>query len=249
MVASALFKKSSKTARSAEQCQQRQTRRDHKRGALIPLRTDKTLDWVRGPKVLDVGCTSHVVEVGSPYWLHGRLRQKFPEIVGIDISRENVERLSQAGFRNLEVQSAETFELPEKYDTIVAGELIEHLSNPGLFLRQARAHLNYGGTVVLTTPNPFSLAYFLHATLKFPNTCHNREHTCWFCPRTLTELAKRNGFAVTHFELIDDYRGDDPSFLYRQFGKVMMFFSPILRRRFGKTMLFVLAPISGNNGS
>lgn len=212
------------------------------------MRTDKTLNWVSGPKVLDVGCTSHVVEVNSPYWLHGRLREKFPEVVGIDISRENVETLKQAGFGNLEVQSAERFELPEKFDTIVAGELIEHLSNPGLFLRQARAHLNDDGEVVLTTPNPFSLAYFLYAVLKFPKTCQNPQHTCWFCPRTLTELAERSGFRVKHFELIDDYRLDDPSFLYRQFGRVMVLFSRILRNRFGKTMLFVLAPTSGNNG-
>jgi SAM-dependent methyltransferase len=212
------------------------------RGAHAPPRADEILKWVRGPKVLDVGCTSHTVETGSPHWLHGRLRESFSSVTGIDISEENIRTLEKLGFINLHVQSAESFELEDKFDTVVAGELIEHLANPGLFLQRARTHLNEGGIVVLTTPNAFSLAYFLYAILKFPRTCQNPEHTCWFCVRTMTELAERNGFRVAHFELIDDYRSDDPSLLYRVFGKLMMLFSPVLPERLRKTMLFVLAP-------
>jgi SAM-dependent methyltransferase len=215
---------------------------------MFPVRTDATLRWVKGPKVLDVGCTGHMVEIGSPHWLHGRLRENFPSVTGVDISAENVDTLKRHGFGNVHVESAETFELPDKFDTIVAGELIEHLSNPGLFLQQARRHLGDHGRLVLTTPNPFSLAYLLYAILKFPRTCQNPQHTCWFCPRTMIELAERFGFRVVHFELIDDYRSDDPSFVYRLFGKVMMVFSPVIPKRMKKTMLFVLAPNANGHG-
>jgi len=206
------------------------------------LRTDATLRWVKGPKVLDIGCTGHVVEIGSPYWLHGRLRENFPSVTGVDISAENVETLRKHGLGDVYVESAESFDLSQKFDTIVAGELIEHLSNPGLFLQQARRHLGDQGRLVLTTPNPFSLAYLLYAILKFPRTCQNPQHACWFCPRTMIELAERFGFKVVYFELIDDYRSDDPSFVYRLFGKLMMIFSPVIPKRMKKTMLFVLAP-------
>jgi 2-polyprenyl-3-methyl-5-hydroxy-6-metoxy-1,4-benzoquinol methylase len=205
------------------------------------FRSDQILKWVKGPKVLDVGCTSHTIAIDSRAWLHGRLREKFPDVVGIDISRENVESLKKVGFKNLHVQSAESFELHDKFDTVVAGELIEHLANPGMFLQQAQRHLKDGGTVVLTTPNPFSVAYFLYALLKFPGTCQNVEHTCWFCARTMAELANRAGFKVSHFELIDDYDSADSSFLYRQFGRLMKLSSPVLPTRLKKTMLFVLA--------
>lgn len=205
------------------------------------LRADETLKWVKGPKVLDVGCTSHRVEIGSPHWLHGRLVEMFPDVVGIDISNENIESLKKAGFTNLYVQSAETFDLPEMFDTIVAGELIEHLANPGLFLQRARKHVSNGGTLVLTTPNPFSVAYFLYALLKFPRTSQNPEHTCWFCPRTMTELAGRNGFKVSHFELLDDY-DDESSLLYQIFGRMMRLSGPVLPQRLRKTFLFVLTP-------
>lgn len=206
------------------------------------VRTDGILHWVKGPKVLDVGCTSHTVEIGSAHWVHGRLRESFPSVTGIDISAENVDMLKSHGFDNVFEQSAETFELSGKFDTIVAGEVIEHLANPGLFLQQSRRHLNEGGRLVLSTPNPFSLAYSLYAFLKFPKTCQNVQHTCWFCPRTMTELALRYGFSVQHFELVDDYSPSDPSFLYRQFGRVMRWSSPVIPNRLKKTMLFVLAP-------
>lgn len=205
-------------------------------------RTSELLKWVTGPKVLDVGCTSHNVEVGSPYWLHGQLRERFPDVTGIDISYENVEKLKQAGFSNLHVQSAETFDLREKFDTIIAGELIEHLANPGLFLDRARHHLNSHGRVVLTTPNPFSIAYSLYAFLKFPRTCQNPQHTSWFCPQTMTALAERHGFVVQHFDLLDDYRSDESSLAYRQFGKLMQRMGPIIPKRLKKTILFVLSP-------
>lgn len=163
-------------------------------------------------------------------------------MTGIDISQDNVEKLRQAGFSNLYVQSAETFDLPEQFDTVVAGELIEHLANPGLFLDRARHHLGIHGRVVLTTPNPFSIAYSLYALLKYPNTCQNPQHTCWFCPRTMTALAGRHGFVVQHFDLIDDYRSDESSLGYRQFGKLMQWMGPVIPKRLKKTMLFVLSP-------
>lgn len=208
-------------------------------------RTEEILKWVSGPKVLDVGCTSHRIEIDSPYWLHGCLRKKFPSVVGIDVSEENIKVLSAAGFSNLYAQSAETFSLSEKFDTIVAGELIEHLANPGLFLERSRQHLKADGKLVLTTPNPFSLGTSIYAFLKFPKTCHNPEHTCWFCLRTMNELASRSGFTVVHSELIDDYRSDDPSFLYRQFGRLNIWLRPIIPERLRKTLLFVLTPLGG----
>ena len=210
---------------------------------MFALRTDTMLEWIKGPDVLDVGCTGHVIEIGSRNWLHGRLRERFPGVAGVDISQENVENLRKAGFINLYVQSAESFELPDRFDTIVAGELIEHLANPGLFLRQARAHLKPGGRVVLTTPNPFSLLFISYALLKFPKTCENLQHTCWFCPQTIKELVERCGLRIEHFELFDDYPGGSPSRRYRILVAVRRCLGGLLPRLLAKNrMLLVLMP-------
>jgi len=209
---------------------------------MYPLRADQILKWVQGPHVLDVGCTGHAVQIGSRGWLHGRLREQFPAVSGIDISAENITALQRQGFANLHVRSAESFELDEEFDTIVAGELIEHLSNPGLFLQQARAHLKPGGRVVLTTPHPFSLLDITYALFRFPRTCQNLQHTCWFCPQTMKELAERSRLKIEHFELIEDYSPDCPSRPYRavvRITRTLRFFLPRLFAR--NAMLFVLA--------
>lgn len=209
---------------------------------MFPLRTDVILEWVKGPSVLDVGCTGHALQVGSDGWLHGRLRKQFPSVVGIDISEENISELHRYGFENLYVQSAESFELGEEFDTIVAGELIEHLSNPGLFLDRARAHLKPAGRLVITTPHPFCLFDITYALFKFPKTCQNGQHTCWFCPQTMKELAERSQFKIEHFELIDDYSPNNPSRRYRAFVALRRRLGFLLPRLFAKnSMLFVLA--------
>ena len=210
---------------------------------MFPLRTEKMLDWVNGPDVLDVGCTGHFVNIGSPQWLHGRLREKFASVSGIDISEENAAILRAHGFDRIFVQSAETFELSDRFDTIVAGELIEHLANPGLFLRQSRAHLKPGGKVVLTTPNAFSLLYISYALFKYPKTCENLQHTCWFCPQTMKELVERCGFKIEHFELFDDYTPDSDSVRYRLFVALRTWFGFLLPKLLAKNgMLLVLSP-------
>jgi 2-polyprenyl-3-methyl-5-hydroxy-6-metoxy-1,4-benzoquinol methylase len=207
------------------------------------MRIDRLLDLVHGPSVLDVGCTDHVVKLGQPQWVHGRLRERFDDVTGIDISEENLASMRAAGFENLELANAETFDLGRTFDTVLAGELIEHLSNPGAFLLRAKAHLEPGGRLVLSTPYPFSIAYWLYALVKYPATCENREHTMWFCVRTLTELAERNGFDVRHFELVEDLDMTSPSRAYRAMVRLLRFLRPVLPDRLAaNTMIFALSP-------
>jgi SAM-dependent methyltransferase len=206
---------------------------------MIP-RAERLAELVRGPSVLDVGCTGHTLEPESPHWLHGQLVKRFPGVVGIDQSEEKIKELRNRGFDHVFVANAETFSFAERFDTIVAGELIEHVSNPGLFLKQARSQLAPGGRLVVSTPFPFSLLYFLYAHFKYPKTCQNLEHVHWFCVSTLLELAQRCGLRVAHWELIEDYRLDDDSGLYRAFVHLIAWFGWMLPKRFRcNTMVFV----------
>lgn len=197
---------------------------------------------VSGPDVLDVGCAGHIPKPGSLYWLHGRLRERFSSVIGIDLNLENIQLLREMGYENIHVANAEGFDLHQDFDTIVAGEIIEHLSNPGSFLDCCRAHLKKDGRVVLSTPYTFSLLYMLYAFLKYPNTCENKEHAVWFCPATLRELASRHGFRVKFWKLIEDYELDNESLAYRVFSKLMLTVGRILipARLRQNTMLFVL---------
>lgn len=184
-------------------------------------RNEHILKFVVGPKVLDIGCSDHLLRINSPYWLHGQLLKKFPSLVGIDLNSENIQKMRDLGFENLTVASAEDFSLNSKFNTIVAGELIEHLSNPGMFFQRCKEHLETDGRLVISTPYPFALLNVNYAFLKYPNTCQNDEHTMWFCPKTLIELASRYGFYASHWELIEDYEFDNKSKIYLIFARFM----------------------------
>ncbi len=60
----------------------------------------------------------------------------------------------------------ETMDLGETYDVIVAGDIIEHLSNPGRFLGAVSRHLNKEGVFLVTTPNPVTFLRVLELLFK-----------------------------------------------------------------------------------
>ncbi len=102
---------------------------------------------------------------------------------------------------NIVTADAEFMKLNEKFDLIIAGELIEHLSNPGLFLDRAREYLKEGGRLILTTPNPWDWTRFVRAMLRLPST-PAQDHVCWYDKETIANLLSRYGFTVERVEFI-----------------------------------------------
>lgn len=87
------------------------------------------------------------------------------EFLGIDSSTVGVTkaraklRLPRFHFvvcdaRHLPLQS-------NKFDTVVCSEVIEHVLNPERLLAEANRALTIGGQLILTTPNPDALVYFM----------------------------------------------------------------------------------------
>lgn len=150
------------------------------------------LDLVAGKDVLDVGCVEHLaVRSASQDWLHRKLYTRAKSVLGLDYAQDEVKKLPAE--YNVVAGDAHTVDLLREFDCIVAGELIEHLDNPGMFLRNMMRHLRPGGSIVLTTPNPFYPKRILDI-LRTGRTDINPEHTCWYCDVTLTQALERAGF-------------------------------------------------------
>lgn len=168
-------------------------------------RIRKILEYCKG-EILDIGCLQHSIDkISSKNWLHGILCKKFGfnNVVGIDISDE-VLKLRELGY-NVYKANAEDFNLNKKFDTVIAGELIEHLSNPGKFLECVKRHLKKDGLLILTTPNPFWIEYWIR--LIFKKLKINEEHTAWFDLTVLRQLASRYGFEVVDSDyIIETYK-------------------------------------------
>lgn len=103
----------------------------------------------RQSKVLDIGC-------GAGAWLERLGEAGFTDLTGIDkdISKSRgvparlVEMDTDFEFRQLDVTS---------FDLISAIEVVEHVQNPGSFVRFIATHLAPHGQAILTTPNVQSL--------------------------------------------------------------------------------------------
>jgi len=157
-------------------------------------RIEGILNRVEGPTVLDLGCVQHDAEkADNPDWLHKHLARRYDDVVGVDILDADVQALQDRGY-NVRVGDAETLDLPGVFDTVVAGELIEHLSNPGKMLDTANDHLDPGGRLVLSTPNPWAFVHVRRAAVGRLRI--NDEHTGWFGPTTLRQVLDRHGFDV-----------------------------------------------------
>jgi 2-polyprenyl-3-methyl-5-hydroxy-6-metoxy-1,4-benzoquinol methylase len=158
--------------------------------------------YIREGAVLDLGCVDSRPAVHSaaeriehkPNLLFRRMVEINKETLGVDIDPAGVEVLKGMGYQAV-CADVETMDLGRQFDCIVAGELIEHLENPGLFLRNMRRHLKESGVFIISTPNPFYQGQ-VWKIWRYGRPMVHEDHTNWQDPTTLAQLLKRVGFEV-----------------------------------------------------
>lgn len=121
-------------------------------------RFERTIKMVEGEKILDIGCHQGEMTV--------LLSEKCGYVVGIDLDESNIQVAQQQNKkRNISyrVMNAEQmwFE-KETFDCIVVAEVLEHIHSPYDFLRDINKILVSNGALVISTPNPTSVTYFIN---------------------------------------------------------------------------------------
>jgi SAM-dependent methyltransferase len=92
-----------------------------------------------------------------------RLKHKGFDVTAVDLVGDNFRLHDSIPFRALDLNRGFAAGFSERFDLVMAVELIEHLENPRHLLREIYALLNPGGSVIVTTPNlnsPVSKAMF-----------------------------------------------------------------------------------------
>jgi len=164
----------------------------HQLSKITNPRITAILAEIDGGNVLDLGCVSHDPSRRSdPNWLHQYIYQISDSCTGADLDKRGVEKLQEAGY-NVVVSDAEQLNFDTEFDYIVAGELIEHLNNPGKFLEAAKARLSKNGKLIMTTPNPWCLPR-LKKLVKSEVDC-NPDHTHYQDAQTIKQLLCRYGY-------------------------------------------------------
>ena len=114
--------------------------------------------------VLDIGC-------GNGFYLTSPLARRFLGVffLGIDTDRESIEQARLANpAPNLEFSFPEDVGEGRAFDLVIASEVIEHVEEPGEFLRSLIMRLNPGGKIFLSMPNaygPFEISCFFDSLM------------------------------------------------------------------------------------
>jgi 2-polyprenyl-3-methyl-5-hydroxy-6-metoxy-1,4-benzoquinol methylase len=167
-------------------------------------RIEMIREFCRDKVVLDLGCVNHDIEnAESEGWLHKTVVDVSREALGIDYLEPEVDILKKRGFQVMWGDVTKPLATDRKFDVIVVGHLIEHLSSFDGLMTNLRRLLAPGGVVLICTPNPFFREQYFYAALK-NDFLVNPEHTCWIDPVTLDQLSRRFGLETAEVRWIKE---------------------------------------------
>jgi SAM-dependent methyltransferase len=183
----------------------------NKRPKLVQ-RLDLIRDECRGRKVLHLGCTNYPYTdeaINANMLLHFELESIASDVYGFDFDDRGLRILQEHGSKNLfqaDLEKLEDVNCDEKFEVIVAGEMIEHLNNPGLFLQGVKRFMDEGTRLIITTINAYCAMRFAVYGLRgrggIAEPVHP-DHVAYYSYSTLNLLLKRNNFEVSEFLFYD----------------------------------------------
>ena len=148
--------------------------------------------------VLDVGFWGQGVDPNNTAWPHNVLKAKAKEVFGLDLEIGEEFLKDSVHYKK---EAAENANFDVKFDVIFAGDLIEHLINPGLFLDACKKMLKPEGMLILTTPNTFNLFNLTEKITKYDPTT-NPDHTFYFNQKVIKVLLQKCGWQVDIFSYV-----------------------------------------------
>jgi len=140
-------------------------------------RADYLIKAARNKVILDIGASGPMAE---------RLRKEASEYHALDIRPGD-----GPNYHQLDIEQIGRLPDVPGLEIIIAGEVLEHLSNAGRFLDLLHAA---GAQVILTTPNAFSAGSRAYLGKNIETV--NGQHVAWYSYQTLTTLVKRHKFRV-----------------------------------------------------
>ena len=156
----------------------------------------------KGARVIHVGfADAGCAEMQSIHdtWLHARLAAVATSLVGLDVDQPGVAAAIDAGYEAYALDCTDAAAVAalnlEPADVVIAGEVIEHVDNPGGFLDGLRSLVKPGGTVIVTTPN--ASGWFNSVAALVNREVNHPDHIVMFSWRTLSNLMGRHGLDVT----------------------------------------------------
>ncbi len=205
-----------------------------------------------GLNVLHLGCVGFTDLDGeervkfAKQSLHWKLTE-CSSVVGVDRSDAVIEEMRKLGiFDNVvpgDVERLDELPMNQKFDVVIAGDIIEHLSNPGQMLDGIKRFCRAGTRVIITTPNAFGAPNYLrYSAGRFRE---GAEHVMSFNEQNLVTLLQRHGYTIAESHTCFQPRSAEArNSLAFHAGKSILKLFP----RFGGTLMVIATPTTADNG-
>lgn len=155
----------------------------------------------KGKSVVHIGCadwpyTARRFEEGR--LLHDRISEVATKVIGVDLDNERLAPLRDR-FPDQTFLTIEEFANSElDVDVVIAGEVIEHVPDPGEFLRSIRSSIVKGSELFLTTPNAQSIKSAMRGLVG--KEYQHPDHVVLFSTATMTKILTETGWKAKHFD-------------------------------------------------
>jgi hypothetical protein len=122
-------------------------------------------------------------------------------LVGLDVTAQGVDTARCRGYEAHQVDCTSASEVRAlgltPFDVVLAGEVIEHVDNPGGLLEAATELASRDGVLIVTTPNAHRLMdVFLAASRR---ELIHPDHVALHSPRTLSSMLERHDWEVVEY--------------------------------------------------
>lgn len=148
-------------------------------------------------KILDLGCgTGDFIKL---------LKNKKSIIEGIEISKKVAAIGKKNGHKITVADLHKTFPYKKNnFDTVTAGEIIEHIYDTDFFLEEIKRILKPQGCLILSTPNIATLGRRLMLLFGInplieTSLDHASGHIRYFTKKSLQDLLEKHNFKITQF--------------------------------------------------
>ncbi len=165
----------------------------------------------QGKRVLDVGCMTG--------YLSYFLQIKDNIVSGVDFLESAVESARNRGIDafHCDIEHEQLPFADSTFDTVVFSEVIEHLVDPIVALREIRRVLKPGGVIIVATPNIAYLQYRLELLAgrlpdfcefrdKYPERPYNFQHKSLFTHKVLEAALSDAGFIARRWTAHSAYK-------------------------------------------
>jgi 2-polyprenyl-3-methyl-5-hydroxy-6-metoxy-1,4-benzoquinol methylase len=162
----------------------------------VVRRNEYFISKCNAKKDLHLGAVDYIN--GGFCGLHRALTNVADSVTGLDIDETGIKRARAEGIQNIHygnLEELDKVDIQDRFDIIAAGGVIEHLSNPGLFLDGVKRFFAPHGEMIIETPNAFSFHRFFLALARIEYV--HPEHICYYSYVTLRNLLNIHDYIIT----------------------------------------------------